>query len=113
MTLFELYKSISSSIEDDGFIDFEEFQSSLQFTNVTFASRIFSALDQNGDQGLEFYEFVKGFHILSHNATQEEKIKCEFIKKKKKKISNQLKKKKNSLLQNLWFKLFFFNKFFL
>ncbi len=77
-TLHKYFTVIAGSVEDDGVIDVNEFQAALGFANSVFATRIFSALDEDKSDRLEFGEFVNGFYLLSPMATNEEKVKFTF-----------------------------------
>ncbi len=78
ITMHKYFTVIAGSVEDDGVIDINEFQAALGFANSVFAARIFSALDEDKSERLEFAEFVNGFYLLSPMADNEEKVRFTF-----------------------------------
>ncbi|CAM8984896.1 unnamed protein product [Rhodiola kirilowii] len=79
--LFELYKSISSSIVDDGLIDKEEFHLALfqdRKQKNLFASRIFDLFDIKNKGVIDFGDFVRSLNVFHPNASMDDKIKFTF-----------------------------------
>uniref|UniRef100_A0A803LWK3 Calcineurin B-like protein n=1 Tax=Chenopodium quinoa TaxID=63459 RepID=A0A803LWK3_CHEQI len=66
-SLYELYRRLSSSIVDDGFISREEFQVGLfrdRREQSIFTDRMFNQFDSKHDGMIDFEEFVQGFNGL-------------------------------------------------
>jgi Ca2+-binding EF-hand superfamily protein len=60
-TLYAHYYNISTSLIDDGVIDFPEFCSTLQISSTSFISkRVFALFDTNDDGVINFREFLLG-----------------------------------------------------
>ncbi|RHN53812.1 putative EF-hand domain pair protein [Medicago truncatula] len=77
--LFELFKSISGSVINDGLISKEEFQLAI-FNNKTkenlFTSRVFVLFDVKRKGVIDFGDFVRALNVFHPNAPQEVKIDC-------------------------------------
>ncbi|PHT96058.1 Calcineurin B-like protein 4 [Capsicum annuum] len=76
-SLTELYRKLSCSICNDGFISREELQLGLFGDNKKhslFSERIFNLFDSNKDGLIDFGEFIRTLSIFHPNASQEEKI---------------------------------------
>ncbi|XP_052192864.1 calcineurin B-like protein 7 isoform X2 [Diospyros lotus] len=79
--LYELYKKLSKSVINDGFIQKAELQLAL-FKNSKrqnlFADRIFDLFDVNKNGHIEFGEFVQSLSVFHPKTPEEEKIKYAF-----------------------------------
>eukprot|EP00689_Sawyeria_marylandensis_P001979 EC822816.1.p1 GENE.EC822816.1~~EC822816.1.p1 ORF type:complete len:200 (+),score=79.99 EC822816.1:26-601(+) len=76
--LYEKFKSISASREDDGVIDKKEFQQALGLKDSLFVDRMFSLFDGNKDGTIDFKEFICGLSVFSEKGTMDEKLKFSF-----------------------------------
>ena len=76
--LYELFKVISSSGDDDGLIDKSEFQQALGLKRNLFVDRMFELFDANGDKNINFTEFVAGLSVFTFRAKAAEKARFSF-----------------------------------
>ena len=53
----------------DGLIDEDEFKKNIKFANDEIASKMYHMIDVNGDQSIEFSEFVYGLNTFSANVS--------------------------------------------
>jgi len=76
--LYRHFKSISSSVSDDGVIDKKEFQQALGLQDSLFVDRMFKLFDCNDDGGINFTEFICGLSVFCPSGTTEEKLRFSF-----------------------------------
>jgi len=76
--LYELFKVISSSGDDDGLIDKAEFTRALGLKHNLFVDRMFELFDANGDQNINFQEFIAGLSCFTLRAKPVEKARFSF-----------------------------------
>jgi len=76
--LFEHFKRISASIDNDGLIDESEFSQALGLTNKDFAHRLFIAFDSDKSGKISFKEFCIGMSVFCTKSSTEEKLKFTF-----------------------------------
>jgi len=75
--LYEAFKKISDLKTPDGLIDVNEFKKAFGWEESEVAERLFHVFDLDGDQNVDFPEFVKGLAIC-RNGSVEEKTKLLF-----------------------------------
>jgi len=76
--LYEQFRSISSSRQDDGVIDKAEFQQALGLKDSLFVDRMFSLFDADTDGTIDFREFICGLSVFCEKGTIDEKLKFSF-----------------------------------
>jgi len=76
--LYNQFKSIASSRDDDGVIDREEFQQALGLKDSLFVKRMFSLFDSDDNGQIDFKEFICGLSTFCEKATLEEKLRFSF-----------------------------------
>ncbi|KAL9642334.1 hypothetical protein ABK040_007332 [Willaertia magna] len=76
--LYEQFRNISSSREDDGVIDKTEFKEALGLKDSLFVDRMFSLFDEDGDGSINFREFICGLSVFCEKGTIDEKLKFSF-----------------------------------
>ena len=77
--LYEQFRSISSSRQDDGVIDKTEFQQALGLKDSLFVDRMFSLFDADTDGNIDFREFICGLSVFCEKGTIDEKLKCMYL----------------------------------
>ncbi|EFC38422.1 predicted protein [Naegleria gruberi] len=78
MKLYEQFISISSSREDDGVIDKNEFKEALGLKDSLFVDRMFSLFDGDNDGTIDVREFICGLSVFCEKGTIDEKLKFSF-----------------------------------
>lgn len=77
-TLYEHFRSISSSKDDDAVIDIEEFKAALGLKTSLFVERCFALFDHDRDKSIDFREFLLGLSVFSEKGTLDEKLRFSF-----------------------------------
>eukprot|EP00762_Andalucia_godoyi_P006326 ANDGO_05858.mRNA.1 Calcineurin B-like protein 2 len=73
-SIYERFSKISSSREDDGVIDKNEFREALGLKDTLYADRLFALFDEDGNGSIDFREFICGLSVCSTQGTAEEKM---------------------------------------
>lgn len=68
------YRRIGGSTTGDGVINEEEFKTQIKFANEKIADKIYHMIDVDGDQNIQFSEFVYGLNAFHPGADLETKI---------------------------------------
>eukprot|EP00275_Glaucocystis_incrassata_P001725 EC123801.1.p1 GENE.EC123801.1~~EC123801.1.p1 ORF type:complete len:193 (+),score=26.33 EC123801.1:88-666(+) len=76
--LYKHFRSISGSMQDDGLIDKLEFQHALGLPESLFVDRMFSLFDENGDEMINFQEFLLGLSVFCPKGSFDERLKFSF-----------------------------------
>lgn len=76
--MYEHFKRLSASRDNDGVIDQAEFMEALELKDSAFSARIFGAFDHNSDGKINFREFVCGLSAFSSRSTVDEKLALSF-----------------------------------
>ncbi len=76
--LYDQFRGISSSRDDDGVIDKMEFQTALGLKDSLFVDRMFSLFDGDTDGNIDFREFITGLSVFCEKGTIDEKLKFSF-----------------------------------
>ena len=76
--LYEKFKKISSSKEDDGLIDFEEFRTALGIRGGYFYEQFYELFDKSKDGLINFDEFASAIAMMSNKMPQKDKLKYLF-----------------------------------
>ncbi len=76
--LYAHFRSIASSVTDDGVIDRNEFRKAMGLSQSLFVDRLFQLFDENNNGLINFPEFLTGLSILCIRGTLEEKMSFSF-----------------------------------
>lgn len=68
------YRKIGGSTDGDGVIDEQEFKTQIKFANEQIADKIYHMIDVDGDQNIQFSEFVYGLNAFHPQADLDTKI---------------------------------------